>query len=564
MEASFSGAEKGSGNEATQEDTYTGEASFLCSSKTNGFAHITRICETLVTSKAFAFALDSRGRIYFEENSILKSELLSIDTTISGLGMSVNGHDRFLTTNPGDYNVYSLSVAFNLFLSDKKLFNAAFGFPAESARIFMRPIAIKMEGNEEHEMFLPYFRIYDGGTISLSLSPILGFENASVREVIFKDVNRSQRNISSILCEKTLLLACIECQVSQMPLQERIRQRKALKAAIKSALDSPEEIDFLNENISFYELVSNDKLSLTDVSRNLLAMVGRAAASGVLRTRINWIGMKHRDESVGAYWCAKPIIFIKSHTRQKNSSTENWESHKHLVNSVMNRVHVNGVAVCSSSSYSDMRAFEDFNSFYSEAVSLVLSSAQLESFIDQNHSYTFNNLVADVQVLNEASHFLQIYYSYTSLKLDNSKTAIDVAKIELEILRLEESLLSAHKYGEIAEYLNEIRRGNHFSTIMKLLHKKVETVRKALELDEKIQSESYMRRITIIFGIIASATLSPELMQPLANVYGITFSNDEIGKLVGIAASVVAVFSILTLSHYIFRAVTWITRRLKT
>ena len=108
MEASFSGAEKGSGNEATQEDTYTGEASFLCSSKTNGFAHITRICETLVTSKAFAFALDSRGRIYFEENSILKSELLSIDTTISGLGMSVNGHDRFLTTNPGDYNVYSL------------------------------------------------------------------------------------------------------------------------------------------------------------------------------------------------------------------------------------------------------------------------------------------------------------------------------------------------------------------------------------------------------------------------------------------------------------------------
>lgn len=563
MEVSFSGVETRSEGEAAQEDTYSGEVAFLCSSKTNGRVNIANICETLVASNAFGFALNSQGRIYFKENGRLISKLLSIETSISELGMSVRGHNNFITANPGDYNAYSLSTALNLFLSDKKLFNAAFGFPTESARIFMRPIAIRMEGNEDHEIFIPYFRVYDGGMVSLSLSPVLGFEDTSVREVIDKEVNRSLRNVSSILCERELLFACTECQVSQMPLQERITQRKAFKVAIESALDAPEEIEFLDENLTVYELVNTDQLTLTDISRNLLSMVARAATLGVLRTRINWLGRQYRDDSIGEYWCAKPIIYINSHTRQKSSSTENWATHKCLVNSVMARAHLTDTAICAVPTHSDMRSFEDFNSFYSEAVSLVLSSAQVGSFIEQNDSYTFNNLVADVQVLSEMSHFIQTYYSYSSLGLDRCKTAIDVARIELEILKFEESLLAAHKYGEIAKYLDAVRRGDHLATIWNLLHKKIETVRKALELDEKIKSESYTYRLTIIFGIIASATLSLELMQPLAKFYGITFADEQVGKLVGIGASVVAVICLLTLSHYIFRAFNWIIRGIR-
>lgn len=564
MEASFSDIETKSESEATQEDRYSGETSFLCSSKTNSRVNIASICETLVASKAFGFALNSHGRIHFKKDGRLTSKLLSTKTTISKLGMSVHGHNDFLSANPGNYNAHSLSIALNLFLSDNKLFNTAFGFPTESARIFMRPIAIRMEGDEEHEIFIPYFRVYAGGMISLSLSPILGFENSSAHEVIDKHVNRSQRNISSILCEKELLLACMECQVSKMPIQERITQGKIFKTAILSALDAPKEIEFLDEHLTVYELVNTDQLTLTDISRNLLSMVARAAALGVLRTSINWLERQYHDDSIDKYWYAKPIIYIKSHTRQKGSSTENWAAHTPLVNSVMTRTYLAGTAICAAPTHSDMRSFEDFNSFYSEAVSLVLSSAQVESFIEQNRTYTFNNLVTDVQVLNEASHFIQTYYSYASLDLDRCKTAIDVARIELEILKFEESLISAHKYREIANYLDEVRRGNLLATTYKLLHKKIETIRKALELDEKIKSESYTRRITIIFGIIASATLSPELMQPLAKFYGITFADKQVGKLVGIGASVVAVIILLTLIHYIFRFFSWIIRGIRT
>ena len=541
-------------SEEAQEDTYSGEVVFLYSSKIDGNVDVVSVCELLSASEMFSFALDDHGRIYFRENGRLRTKLLGIETTLSEMGMTISGHSDFIRANPGDSNVYSLSRSLNLLLSGKKLFNTAFGFPAESARIFMRPIAIRAEGGDDYEMLVPYVRVYAGGIISIALSSVFGFESSTAREVVETEVNKSRRNISSVLCEKEFHLACTECQVSQMPIQERLAQKKTFETTVESALNSPEELTFLDESLTVYELLSTDQFTLTDLARNLLSVVTRAVTCGAVRARINWLGRQYRNESIGEYWHGKPILFIGKHTGQKESSAENWAAHKRLVNSVMSRTYLADIARYEALAHVDLRSYDDFSNFYSEAVSLMLSTAQVESFIEQNNSYTFNSLTSDVQVLNEASHYIQIYYSYASLGIDKCKTAIDVARLELKILKFEESLISAHKYGEIARYIDEVRRGEHLNTICKLLHKKIETVRKALELDEKVLSESYTRRITIIFGIIASATLSPELVQPLAKYYGFNFADEQVNKLIGIGVSVVAVIVFLTSIHYALRS----------
>lgn len=550
-------------SEEAQEDTYSGEAVFLYSSKIDGNVDVVSVCELLSASEMFSFALDDHGRIYFRENGRLRTKLLGIETTLSEMGMTISGHSDFIRANPGDSNVYSLSRSLNLLLSGKKLFNTAFGFPAESARIFMRPIAIRAEGGDDYEMLVPYVRVYAGGIISIALSSVFGFESSTAREVVETEVNKSRRNISSVLCEKEFHLACTECQVSQMPIQERLAQKKTFETTIESALNSPEELTFLDESLTVYELLSTDQFTLTDLARNLLSVVTRAVTCGAVRARINWLGRQYRNESIGEYWHGKPILFIGKHTGQKESSAENWAAHKRLVNSVMSRTYLADIARYEALAHVDLRSYDDFSNFYSEAVSLMLSTAQVESFIEQNNSYTFNNLTSDVQVLNEASHYIQIYYSYASLGIDKCKTAIDVARLELKILKFEESLISAHKYGEIARYIDEVKRGEHLNTICKLLHKKIETVRKALELDEKVLSESYTRRITIIFGIIASATLSPELVQPLAKYYGFNFADEQVNKLIGIGVSVVAVIVFLTSIHYALRSFKWIAQKFR-
>ncbi|WP_152609441.1 hypothetical protein [Pseudomonas simiae] len=544
---------KSSPESVTEENTYSGTATFLYSSKTTGNVNLEGMCEILAESDAFSFALTSSGRIYFTEDDVLRSQQLNIEPTITEQGMTVSGHNDFLKANPGDSNTYALSLALDLILSDKRLFNSAYGFPTESARIFMRPIAIRCEGDDDHELVIPYIRVYTGGIISISLPTISGFKEATIQKLVHSEVNKSRKNLTSVLCEKELHLACTECQMAQMPRTERLVQREAFEAIMGAALNIPGEIEFVDERLTVYELVHTDQLTLTDIARNLLSVVARTIALGAVQTRIKWYGSQYKDDSIGQHWRGKPIIYISSHTNQKWSSSENWSNHKQLVNSVMARTFLSDKIIHTDLNHKDMRNFDDYNNFYSEPVSLMLASSQVEEFIEQYESYTFDNLTSDIQVLNEASHFIQTYYSYASLGLDKCKTAIDVARLELDILGFEETLLSAHKYGEIAKYIEEVQKGDHLTTIYKLLRKKIETVRKALELDDKIKSESFTRRITIIFGIIASATLSPELMQPLAKYMNITTDNGDLAKIYGIGASLIVVIGLLTLSHYTFR-----------
>lgn len=549
--------------ESTYEDnTYSGTATFLYSSKIAGDVNLEGMCEILAESDAFSFALTSSGKIYFTEDNRLRSQQLSIESTITEQGMTVSGHNDFLKANSGDSNSYALSLALDLLLSDKRLFNSAYGFPTESARVFMRPIAIRCEGDEDHELLIPYIRVYTGGIISISLPTIAGFEECSTQRIVRIEVNKSQRNLTSVLCERELHLACTECQMAQMSRRERIVQREAFETIMGAALNTPGEMEFVGERLTVYELVHTDQLTLTDIARNLLSVVARTIAAGSVQTRIRWYGSQYKDDSIGQHWRGKPILYISSHTNQKWSSSENWSTHKQLVNSVMARAFLTDKITHADLNHKDMRNFDDYNNFYSEPVSLMLASSQVEDFVEQHCSYTFNNLTSDIQVLNEASHFIQIYYSYASLGLDKCKTAIDVARIELDILGFEETLLSAHKYGEIAKYIEEVQKGDQLATIYKLLHKKIETVRKALELDDKIKSESYTRRITMIFGIIASATLSPELMQPIAKYFDAAPENGDLAKLYGIGASVIVVAGLLVLSHYTFKLKDWIIKNL--
>lgn len=563
MEINNESAELGLGEVPPGGDTYSGQAAYLYTSKMNGSVSVASVCEILASSDAFNFALNSHGRIFFKSDGRLKSQQLDIETTLTEQGMKVGGVEDFLKSNMGDSCIYSFNNALNLLLSDKRLFNPSFGFPAESARIFMRPIAMRSEGDDEYEFIVPYFRVYEGGVISVVFSSVLGFGELNVGELVSREVNRSNRNIISVLCEREIYQACVECQISQMSLRERVAQRQPYEAVIKSVLENSEEIEFLDEKLTVYELIGSDQFTITDMARNLLSLVARAVTGGAVKARINWFGAQYRDESIGEYWQGKPLIYISSHTRQKSSSIDNRVVHRQLVNSVMARAYiVNNVehAVLVSN---DLRSMDDFNNFYSESASLLLASADVEFQLEELESFTFDNLTSDVQVLNEAAHLMQVFYSYMSLDLNACTSAIDVARLEIKVLRFEESLLSAHKYGEVANYIQEVRQGGHLVTLDKLLRKKMVIVRKALELDADISSESYSRRIIIVFGLVASAVLSPELIQPVMDYYKVAPQDGSLKKVFGIFVSFATVAGFLILVHYVFKVKGWLVKVLK-
>ena len=549
-------------NETKNVNVYSGSSTFLYSSKITGHVNLEETCEILAESDAFIFALTNRGKLCYTDDGRLKSKQLNIEAQIADQGITVNGHADFLKANPGNCNIYAFLRVLEHLLSEKRLFNAAYGFPTESARIFMRPIAIQYESDDTYEYIAPYIRIYEGGIISIALPSVLGFEDAPIEGVIYDEVNKSRQNITSMLCERELYLACAESQLSQMTRKERLKQRKAFESIMRNVLSDPHTVDFIDEPLTVYELIHTDQFTLTDVARNLLSVVARTIALGRVQTRVRWYANQYKDDSIGQHWRGKPIIYIKSHTDQKSGSLENWNAHRQLVNSILIRNVIGKDFTSNDLQLQDMRNSDDYNSFYTEQVSLMLASSNLNYLLEKRTDYTFDNLIADIQALNEASHYILTYYSYASLELEKCGTSNDVARIELDILNFEETLLSAHKYGEIAHYIENVLKGDHLTTIYNLMHKKMANTRKRLELDEKITSESYTRRITIIFGLIASATLSPELMQPLAKYLGIASEHEHINKLYGIAASIAVVAGSLTIIHYFFKISSLIKRYL--
>lgn len=546
----------------SEENSYSGQSTYLYSSRLDCSSNLAEICKILVRSDAFTFALDNKGVIIFEEQGRIKTQGLDIQTTVQGMGMTVKGHEAFMAAKGQDSVRYAFIKALSLLLSERKLFNGAFGFPAESVRIFLRPLAIQAEGVEGYELFLPHVKISSDGLISIALDGVLGFDELTLDEVVHEEVNKSLRNLSSVLCVKALHQASTECQIAQLSFLERRAQRGAFEEMTNASMKLPFSIDFLSEELNLYELMHTDQLTLTDVARNLLSVVARSVAVGKVRSRVSWSKVRKFDPPVCKFWYGKPLVSILSHTAQKEAAEENWTAHKVFVSSVMVRADLSGGSYGQSIQLKDLRCFDDFNSFYSEPVSLIFSSLKVSKFIDSNEGYAFDNLISDVQVLNEVAHLMVVFYAYASSALDGCKKSTEVTRVELQVLGFEESLYSLYKYGEVADYIEEIRRGAHLTMVSRMFHKKVEAVKKSLELDEKIASESFTRRITIIFGIIASAALSPELIQPVAKLAGISF-DDQWTKIVGLAVAMTAVVGVLVITHFGFKAVQWLLRLIK-
>jgi hypothetical protein len=202
---------------------------------------------------------------------------------------------------------------------------------------------------------------------------------------------------------------------------------------------------------------------------------------------------------------------------------------------------------------SDLRPFDDFNHFFSEAVSLILCAGSVSRKMDGEGSLALENIMTDALVLTEAAQFLQVFYSAISDELDRCVTSVDVARLELKLMTLDEKFFVGHRYGETQKFFDSVRGSARTSGAHLLVRQKIEVAKKALELGEKIASDHDTRWITLTFGILASATLSPELVQPFATAQNWRVDDENLFKVVSLLFSFLLVASLLGISRLIIR-----------
>ncbi|WP_392400107.1 hypothetical protein [Aeromonas salmonicida] len=534
-------------------DTYSGENAYIYSSRILNFKDISSVSKLLTSSNIFLMSLDSHNVLSYRNGGKLAQKKLDVQMALNEQGMKISNHMEFIESNTSQIYRYAFMIALNLFLSEKRLFNISYGFPLPKIRLFMHPVSITTETCDDSELYLPIVSIYDDGTIQLSFKSVTGFHYLSDKSLIRNIINKSQLNVTSFLCCKDLLLASIAHELSKETLPTKFINRFVFNQIMESSIKEPHQIEFCEEKLNLFELIQTNPITITDIARNLLSLLASSIVQGNTTLTFKWFQNSVQDKYLGYYWCAKPVIFIDTHSRQMNIASENWITHKYFVDSVMSRVIQNSPNPEQLRKIIDIRSLNDYNHFYSDAISLVLMSKDASNNLTIQDSYTFENVISDALTLNEIGEYIKIYYCYAEQRIEQCRNTIEIVQEELSLITFESSLMSTQKYGEIAAFIQCVKCGDFVMNSIKNVERKLEGVRKSLELNEKISSEIDSKRITIFFGVLASASLSPEIVQPALQAMNWAPKESGTLKIIGFLISIVFVCLCLPLTKFIWR-----------
>lgn len=524
-----------------EEQTYSGQIWHTFSSSLGRAIDLDMACKRLVKSKLFSVALASTGELfYISKDKFLKDEL-RIDLSLGRTGLTVNGSKRFLDGEQNLFTLISFKRALSLLLSQRKAFNTEFGFPCNTAWVFMEPMLIRAEQKDDHEVITPYLTIHSDGTFQLTFAPLIGFEDESAAHIIRSYVNRAQQNIESVLVSPTFASDAYHQYASGIPWWRRIANRSELKELCRKMTSEGESVE-LDEDISITvtELLHTDEMSLSDIARNILdrsASISLGSNSFARKTQ-----SKLGDSLFKSAWLGKPILYIESCSGQAASLSDAVSENETFIRSVLHRVE----GAKWNADLTDYRAFNDYAHFYSPGVTLVFYSVAIADFFlseQVDSSFDLDNIICDAQILNEAAQYISMFYHQKLFEVEGLKDAVGVARVKLEIAVFEDRLVSSSRQsGEVFNFIDSVLKEPMMESSRQALSNKINTFERAFELSEKSLSDARSRRLSSLFGIIASAALAPVLVSPALNYFGVLegYSQDA-ASMIGVAVSILVV-----------------------
>jgi hypothetical protein len=245
--------------------------------------------------------------------------------------------------------------------------------------------------------------------------------------------------------------------------------------------------------------------TLSDIARTTVAVMHNTLKRKTLKDLI--FGNKTTDFYHG--WQGKPNIYIFSHDNQKSNALKNERYNKKLISSLLGKSTF-FIDEKDKQSHFDFRAFNDFNYYSEQGVTLTLCSKKIasENFPE---TYTESNLIWDNQVKSDLRDYISFFYE--------SK----IEQIKKEIIQFEEWLrVFSKKYGEIQDLIFKNVKSNDLELARKNLAKMLTSRMHVIKLKDASKSEASNRNITIAFGLVASTSLSPVIIKPFFERLGLT------------------------------------------
>ena len=254
--------------------------------------------------------------------------------------------------------------------------------------------------------------------------------------------------------------------------------------------------------------------TLSTLAQTLYSVVGfvisnpRSGLSYLLR------GQKHLI-SAGNFWSGRPHVYITDFKDQKTTSDENIQTYGAEFGWIHKRYYGGQDQVGLINLPKDLRLFNDYSAFISQAVSLWVWSKKgrdrMKPYADANRGY----LIYEQQAIIELLEYGYILHRKLLAKTETALSANEVLDLRWEVNHLRAEMAEISNNGEIRDLLLAGWKELGVETLQSRITEGLSIREAQTSIWEARGSERISRWLTILFGVVAVPPIANEVLRPL-------------------------------------------------
>ncbi len=406
----------------------------------------------------------------------------------------------------------------NIRLSERKLFYTSGNDYYENIICCQKPIIIKR--NDIEFFITPIIRLYKNGIAHVTFIDT-NEHSMDLSDFIKNILNLPLKLNDSIITSIEFARYSLQIDHAMMSLLKRYRVKNSIKHRLKLLNENSEDLNVGKFRITGkyveYPKLLQVKHNISDIASYLIAIIFYTTKN----KKINDFFFGINPSELYSIWQGKPSAYIFEHDNQKTSSSDNCQSNQDLIHSLLDR-HYSPSNKKRTKKYIDHRFFDDFNFFSEQSLALtILSGGVKKEYFTRE--YTEENLIWDNQLKSDLRDFISFFYESKINNIVHEKTHIGLAKIQEDVLLFEEWLrIFSRKYGEIQDFSFNIQNSIDIKKSRKSVIELIKSRIHVLKLIDADRSEKGNNKITMAFGLIASSSLSPIIVEPLFKAFNLS------------------------------------------
>ena len=467
-------------------------------------------------SGIFLSAFDSRKDLYFFDGDRLAKSHLEFEFNPDITGMKVSGLPFDKETQSCDFTLYSIHILINKILSQAKILQADGTFYSDFVFFALKPFFLGEE--ESSRVLIPVMNVFQNGIAQVNFIDINDYSD-TLENFIRGKVNYPFKKFNSISCSIEYAIKYVDFDNKTFPLWRRLVDLRFLRELKRKLIESSKPHEYENLSLSGnyvdYMKFSNVKHGLSDVARTIVAIM----YSHIIKVTPKEFVQGLEVNKYYSGWQGKPNIFILEHDNQKTKSHLNWKSNKKMINALLSKsfgLYQDDIPL----RYEDYRMFDDFNYFSAQGVSLSVLTSKALKQLDESNGFTVDNFKWDNLVKSDLREIVSFFYEGAIFKINNIHNNVELARVRSEIFEFEEWLRStSRRSGEIHNYALSLFEHNDIKQSRKSIDSLIKSKMEFIKIQETESSDKANRNLTLIFGLIATTSISPILVKPVLELF---------------------------------------------